>query len=102
MQALGCISYNNLPVDSFIKIMTLRQRYLLGIASLTLLFMALILAGSYLLSIESKQYAVACFLFAFGAVFGQIACLALFLRQHARSKFIAAQKTAETTPISKE
>ncbi|MGB4881917.1 MAG: NGO_0222 family membrane protein, partial [Neisseria sp.] len=40
----------------------------------------------------SKQYAVACFLFAFGAVFGQIACLALFLRQHSRDKAMAAAR----------
>ena len=57
-----------------------------------ILFMILVLAGSYLLSIESKQYAVACFLFAFGAVFGQIACLALFLRQHSRDKAMAAAR----------
>ena len=76
--------------------MTLRHRYLIGTALFTLLFMMLVLAGSYLLSINSKQYAVACFLFAFGAVFGQIACLALFLRQHARNKAIAAAQKAQT------
>ncbi len=72
--------------------MTARQRYLIATATFTLLFMILVLAGSYLLSIESKQYAVACFLFAFGAVFGQIACLALFLRQHSRDKAMAAAR----------
>ncbi len=72
--------------------MTVRQRYLLATAAFTLLFMILVWAGSYLLSIDSKQYAVACFLFAFGAVFGQITCLALFLRQHSRDKAMAAAR----------
>ena len=53
--------------------MTARKIYLLGIALFTLLFMALILLGSWLLSVGSKQFAVAAFLFAFAAVFGQIA-----------------------------
>ena len=66
--------------------MSKRKTYLIGIALFTLLFMALILAGSWLLSHESRQYAVACFLFAFGAVFGQIGCLALYAREAAREK----------------
>lgn len=66
--------------------MTARKTYLIGILLFTLLFMALILAGSWLLSMQSRQYAIACFLFGFGAVFGQIACLALYAREAARGK----------------
>ncbi|MDO5074126.1 MAG: hypothetical protein Q4D63_06970 [Neisseria animaloris] len=72
--------------------MNARKTYLLGIAFFTLLFMALVLLGSWLLSIESKQFAVAGFLFAFAAVFGQIACLALYIRQVARNKAIQAAR----------
>lgn len=57
--------------------------YLLCVALFTLLFMLLILLGSYLLSIGSKQFGVAAFLFAFAAAFGQIAFLALYIRQKA-------------------
>ena len=53
-----------------------RQRiYLLFIALFTLAFMLLVLLGGYLLT-----FAVASFLFAFGALFGQIGSLALYLR----------------------
>lgn len=72
--------------------MTARKIYLLGIALFTLLFMALILLGSWLLSVGSKQFAVAAFLFAFAAVFGQIACLALHIRQVARNKAAQAAR----------
>lgn len=75
--------------------MKARKTYLIGIAFFTSLFMALMLLGSYLLSIESKQFAVASFLFAFGAVFGQIACLALYIRQKAMLRAIAAQRAQE-------
>ena len=62
-----------------------RQRiYLLLTLLFTLLFMALVLLGSYLLSIHSKQFGIAAFLFAFAAVFAQIGSLALYLRQKAR------------------
>ncbi|OSI34358.1 NGO_0222 family membrane protein [Neisseria dumasiana] len=72
--------------------MNARKTYLLGIAFFTLLFMTLVLLGSWLLSIESKQFAVAAFLFAFAAVFGQIACLALYIRQVARNKAVQAAR----------
>lgn len=72
--------------------MNRQQTYLLLTAFFTLLFMALVLFGSYLLSIQSRQYAVASFLFAFGAVFAQIASLALFLRQKARNQALRAQQ----------
>ena len=75
--------------------MRARKTYLIGIALFTLLFMALVLLGGWLLSIESRQFAVASFLFAFGAVFGQIGCLALYARQSARDKAIAAARRAQ-------
>ncbi|MDO4228026.1 NGO_0222 family membrane protein [Neisseria sp.] len=79
--------------------MNARKTYLLGIAFFTLFFMALVLLGSWLLSVESKQFAVAAFLFAFAAVFGQIACLALYARQAAREKAAAAAKAQENRHV---
>ncbi|STZ76498.1 NGO_0222 family membrane protein [Bergeriella denitrificans] len=72
--------------------MNARQTYLLCILLFTLIFMALVLLGSYLLSIGSKQFAVASFLFALAAVFGQIASLALYVRHKARIQ--ASRQTA--------
>lgn len=63
-----------------------KKTYLLLTFLFSLLFIALITAGSYLLSINSKQFGVAAFLFAFGAAFGQIACLALYIRHLAHEK----------------
>ncbi len=81
---------NTLQWRSFLYLilimMTKHRTFLLLTILFTLLFIVLITIGSYLLSIQSKQFAVASFLFAFGAVFGQITCLALFLREHARRK----------------
>lgn len=70
--------------------MTKRHTFLLLTVLFTLLFIGLITAGSYLLSVQSKQFAVAAFLFAFGSVFGQITSLALFLRETARNRAIQA------------
>ncbi|EGY63536.1 NGO_0222 family membrane protein, partial [Neisseria sp. GT4A_CT1] len=52
--------------------MTKRRTFLILTILFTLLFIALVTLGAYLLSIQSKQFAVAAFLFAFGAVFAQI------------------------------
>ena len=60
--------------------MTRQKAYLLLTALFTLMFIVLILLGAYLLSIHSKQFAVAAFLFAFAAVFTQIGSLALYIR----------------------
>ena len=49
--------------------------------------------GGYLLSIQSKQFAVAAFLFAFGAVFAQIGSLALYIRHKARAQIMRSQQT---------
>lgn len=70
--------------------MTKRHSFLLLTLLFTLLFIGLVTAGSYLLSVESRQFAIAAFLFAFGAVFGQIASLAFFLRETARNRAIRA------------
>ncbi|WP_368492002.1 NGO_0222 family membrane protein, partial [Campylobacter showae] len=56
--------------------MTKRRTFLILTVLFTLLFIALVTLGAYLLSIQSKQFAVAAFLFAFGAVFGQVGSLA--------------------------
>ncbi len=71
--------------------MTKRHAFLLLTILFTLLFITLITLGSYLLSINSRQFGITAFLFAFGAVFGQIASLALFLREHLRNKAIQSQ-----------
>ncbi|WP_455022654.1 NGO_0222 family membrane protein, partial [Neisseria elongata] len=44
--------------------MTKRRTFLILTALFTLLFIALVTLGAYLLSIQSKQFAVAAFLFA--------------------------------------
>lgn len=80
-----------------------KAAYLILTLLFSLLFIALITAGSYLLSIQSKQFGVAAFLFAFAAAFGQIACLAMYVRHIAREKaiknqIIANQSNREHTP----
>ncbi|WP_274572599.1 NGO_0222 family membrane protein [Neisseria leonii] len=73
--------------------MTKRRTFLLLTILFTLLFITLIALGSYLLSVHSRQFGIAAFLFAFAAVFGQIASLALFLREHLRHKALAQRKS---------
>ena len=80
--------------------MTKRRTFLILTALFTLLFIALVTLGAYLLSIQSKQFAVAAFLFAFGAflfafgaVFAQIGSLALYIRHKARAQIMRSQQT---------
>ena len=73
--------------------MTKRRTFLILTVLFTLLFIALVTLGSYLLSIQSKQFAVAAFLFAFGAVFAQIGSLALYIRHKARAQIMRSQQT---------
>ncbi len=73
--------------------MTRQKAYLLLTALFTLMFIVLILLGAYLLSIHSKQFAVAAFLFAFAAVFAQIGSLALYIRHKARAQMARMQPT---------
>ena len=50
---------------------------------------ALIALGSHWLSLKTqpeKQFGIAAFLFAFAAAFGQIGCLAMYIRHVAREK----------------
>lgn len=73
--------------------MSKRKTFLILIILFSLLFVALITAGSYWLSLKTlpeKQFGIAAFLFAFAAAFGQIACLAMYIREMARQK--AAQQ----------
>ena len=73
--------------------MTKRRTFLILTVLFTLLFIALVTLGAYLLSIHSKQYGLAAFLFAFAAVFGQIGSLALYIRHKARAQIMRAQQT---------
>ena len=73
--------------------MTKRRTFLILTVLFTLLFIALVTLGAYLLSIQSKQFAVAAFLFAFGAVFAQIGSLALYIRHKARVQIMRSQQT---------
>lgn len=66
--------------------MNRQKTYLLLTALFTLIFIALIMLGGYLLSIQSKQ-------FAFGAVFAQIGSLALYIRHKARAQIMRSQQT---------
>lgn len=72
--------------------MNRRKIYLLSVALFTLAFMLLVLLGAYLLTVGSKAFAVTSFLFAFGALFGQIGSLALYLRH---KSLRAAQSAAK-------
>ena len=73
--------------------MTKRRTFLILTVLFTLLFIALVTLGAYLFSIQSKQFAVAAFLFAFGAVFAQIGSLALYIRHKARAQIMRSQQT---------
>lgn len=81
--------------------MSKRKTFLILIILFSLLFVALITVGSYWLSLKTlpeKQFGIAAFLFAFAAAFGQIGCLALYIRQVAREKAIQqaiAQQNAQ-------
>ena len=66
--------------------MTARKRYLILTILFSLLFIALLLLGSYLIRMGSKQFGVAAFLVSFGAVLGQFTSLALYIRQVSREQ----------------
>lgn len=73
--------------------MSKRKTFLILIILFSLLFVALITLGSYWLSLKTlpeKQFGIAAFLFAFAAAFGQIGCLAMYIREMAQQK--AAQQ----------
>lgn len=73
--------------------MTRQEAYLVLTALFTLMFIVLILSGTYLLSIHSKQFAVAASLFVFAAVFVQIGSLALYIRCKVRAQTARMQQT---------
>ena len=75
--------------------MNKRRAYLLLTLSFTLFFIALVGAGGWLLAAGSRQFALACFLFAFAAALAQITGLALYVREHTRAQ--AAQRPSENT-----
>ena len=63
-----------------------KKAFLILTLLFSLLFIVLIATGSYLLSIQSKQFGVAAFLFAFATALGQIACLAMYIRYVSQEK----------------
>lgn len=82
-----------------------RKTLLILILLFTLLFIVLITTGSYLISLRTqpeKQFGIAAFLFAFGAVFGQVGCLALYIRQMARDKIAQQQQNSLKKPESSQ
>ena len=77
--------------------MSNKKTFLILTMLFSLLFIALIALGSHWLSLKTqpeKQFGIAAFLFAFAAAFGQIGCLAMYIRQVAREK-IAQQLTQQ-------
>lgn len=77
--------------------MNRRQAFLLLTILFSLLFVALIALGSYLLSIQSKAFGVAAFLFAFAAAFGQMASLAIYLRCVSRDQALKQLNETDKT-----
>lgn len=78
--------------------MSKQKTFLILIVLFSLLFVVLVTTGSYLISFKTlpeKQYGIAAFLFAFAAIFGQIACLALYIRQRVRT--MAAQQMTHSS-----
>ena len=63
-----------------------KKAFLILTLLFSLLFIVLIATGSYLLSIQSKQFGVAAFLFAFATALGQITCLAMYIRYVSQEK----------------
>lgn len=73
--------------------MSKRKTFLILTILFSLLFIVLILIGSYLLSLKTqpeKQFGIAAFLFAFAVAMGQMASLAMYIRQMARDKMTKA------------
>lgn len=80
------------------KMKSKRKAYLILVILFSLLFVALITLGSYWLSLKTlpeKQFGIAAFLFSFAAAFGQIGCLAMYVRQVARDKSLLAQRHSQ-------
>lgn len=71
--------------------MSLARRYLWLTALCTLLFLVLLLIGSWLLLEKQTALAVVSFVAAFGSVGGQMASLALFLKHKHRQALLKAQ-----------
>lgn len=67
--------------------MSRTKRYLLLIASFTLMFIGLVALGGHFWAAAQKGLALALFLLAFASVFGQMASLALYLRQRAQTQW---------------
>lgn len=70
--------------------MSLARRYLWLTALCTLLFLVLLLIGSWLLLEKQTALAVVSFVAAFGSIGGQMASLALFLKHKHRQALLKA------------
>lgn len=75
--------------------MSKQRAFLLLTILFTLLFIVLVAIGAHLLSVHSKPFAVAAFLFSFAAVMGQIVCLALYLRTRMIAQFLQAAQSSK-------
>lgn len=80
--------------------MTPTRRYLWLTALFTLLFLTLMLAGSWLLLHKQTAFAVLAFLAAFASVGGQMASLALFIRQKHRQALMQQRTGTDPTKDS--
>ena len=75
--------------------MSNKKTFLILTMLFSLLFIALIALGSHWLSLKTQpEFGIAAFLFAFAAAFGQIGCLAMYIRHVAREK-VAQQLTQQ-------
>lgn len=80
--------------------MTRRRAFLLLTLLFSLLFVCLIAAGSHLISVNSRAFGIAAFLFAFAAAMGQIGSLAMYVRCLARDRLNAVQAETAKPPLS--
>lgn len=82
-----------------------RKTFLILVILFSLLFVALVAAGSHLMSVGNKTWALALFLFAFAAAFGQIGTLAAYIMTVAReqaARQAAARSDAESVLPDKQ
>lgn len=73
-------------------VMTRTRIYLLLVASFSLMFIGLVALGGHFWAAANKGAALGCFLLAFASVIGQMAALALWLRERQRQHFLRRQQ----------
>lgn len=75
-----------------------RQAFLILTVLFSLLFIVLLLVGSYLISLGTlphKQFGIAAFLFAFASVMAKFGCLAMYIRHTAKEKALQQQQNKQ-------